>query len=204
MSESATEFAEPAEPTQEDQPVDDESSEEPDTGEQQEQPSKDWESEVAKWKAMSRRHEATAKANAEAARKFAEYEESQKSEQQRIADRLAAAEERAVAAEIGRARLLAAAAYNIPTVLLDRLGGKSEEEINDAAQELSRELEAELERRLAAMPPPPVPQADEDEEEYSYPVRQRPVESLHPGALPAGHEPEDGNDFLRRLAGRRT
>ncbi|WP_433364026.1 hypothetical protein [Streptosporangium sp. CA-115845] len=201
MSETATEFAEPAEPTQDDQNVEDAQPEEPDTGEPQE-PQKDWEAEVSKWRSMARKHEATAKANAEAARKYAEFEESQKTEQQRLADRVAAAEERAVAAEIGRAKLLAAAAYNIPTSLLDRLGGKSEDEINEAAQELSRELEAELARRLAAMPPPPAPQVDEGEEEYSYPARTRPVESLTPGALPADYEPADGNDFLRRLAGR--
>jgi hypothetical protein len=199
MSESATEFTEPAEPTQEDQPANDQPSEEPDTGEQEQQ-SKDWEAEVAKWKAMSRRHEATAKANAEAARKYAEFEESQKSEQQRIADRLAAAEQRAVAAEIGRAKLMAAAAYNIPTSLLDRLGGSNEDEINEAAQELSRELEAELGRRLAAMPPPPV--SEKDEEEHSYPVRTRPVESLTPGALPADYAPEDVNEAFRRFLGR--
>ncbi|MFI6510128.1 hypothetical protein ACIBCT_21190 [Streptosporangium sp. NPDC050855] len=201
MSETATEPEVTEEPTgiepdpseSMEPPADSESRDEPDKA-------KDWEAEVSKWRAMARKHEQTAKANAEAARKYAEFEESQKSEQQRIADRLAAAEQRAVAAEIGRAKLMAAAAYNIPTSLLDRLGGSNEDEINEAAQELSRELEAELERRLAAMPPPAA--SEKDEEEHSYPVRTRPVESLTPGALPADYAPEDVNEAFRRFLGR--
>lgn len=196
MSETATEVApvEPteAEPTKEFSPQE----EQPDTGESQQE--NDWKTEAEKWKAMSRRHEKDAKANAEAARKYAEFEESQKTEQQRLADRAAAAEQRALAAEIGRAKLMAAAAYNIPTSLLDRLGGSSEDEINEAAQELAAEFEAEMERRLAAVTRA-APEAAPER-----PARTRPVESLTPGALPAGERSSDGNDFLRRMAGRHT
>ncbi|MEV0830890.1 MULTISPECIES: hypothetical protein [Streptosporangiaceae] len=198
MSDTAPEFAEPAEPTQENQDVDDVSSEEPDTGEPQE-PEKDWEAEVSKWRSMARKHEATAKANAEAARKYAEFEESQKTEQQRLADRVAAAEQRAIAAEIGRAKLVAAAAHNIPMSLLDRLGGTSEDEINEAAEELAAEFEAELGRRLAAVQPPHVPGYEDEPEQ---PAWSRPVEALTPGSLPAGSEPEDPNEAFRRFLGR--
>lgn len=48
--------------------------------------------EADKWKALSRQHEAKAKSNAEAAKKYAEFEDSQKTEQQRLNDKLAAAE----------------------------------------------------------------------------------------------------------------
>lgn len=165
----------------------------PDTGKPETQ-AKDWEAEAQKWRAMARKHEQTAKANAEAARKYGEFEESQKTEQQRLADRLAAAEQRAAQAEIGRARLLAAATYNIPATLLDRIGGGCEDEINESAQALSEEIEAEVARRIAAVPPPTAAPAA--------PAPTRPVESLTPGAMPASATPEDGNAFLRRMAGR--
>jgi hypothetical protein len=55
--------------------------------------------EVAKWKTMARKHEAAARANADAAAKLAKYEEAQKSEADKAADRLAKAEARAVEAE---------------------------------------------------------------------------------------------------------
>lgn len=198
MSETAIESDVPAEPESVDPDFVEDSSEQPDTGEQQEQPAKDWEAEASKWRSMARKHEQTAKANSEAARKYAEHEDSQKSEQQRLADRAEAAEQRALAAEIRHARLVAAATHDIPLSMLDRLGGNTEEEINEAAEELAAQFEAEMERRLAAVPTP----TPEPEPEYERPARTRPIESLTPGALPAGEAPTDGNDFLRRMAGR--
>lgn len=205
MSETATEYVGDEELTSEAGPGGLEVQADPEQGEQQEQAEKqepDYRSEAEKWKSLSRKWEKDAKANAKAAERLAEIEDSQKTEQQRLADRAAAAEQRAIAAEIGRAKLIAAAAHNLPMSLLDRLGGSTEDEINEAAEGLAAEFEAEMQRRLAAMPPPPVPEPGADEENYSYPARTRPVESLTPGALPAGYEPADGNDFLRRLAGR--
>lgn len=182
--------------------VADDSAEQPDTGQPEEKPAKDWESEAAKWRTMSRQHEKTAKANAEAARRLAEIEDAQKSEADRQAERLAAAERRAVEAETARARLLAAAAYNVPAGLLDRLGGSTEDEINEAAQAISEEInaavEAEVAKRLAATPAPVAPAP-----EPARPSRTRPVESLTPGGMPATDEAGvDGNAFLRRMAGR--
>lgn len=59
---------------------------------------KDPEAEIAKWKAMARKHEATAKANSEAAKKLADIEEAQKTEAQKLVDKAEAAEQRAAAA----------------------------------------------------------------------------------------------------------
>lgn len=156
----------------------------------------DWEAEVSKWKSMARKHEAAAKANAEAARKYAEFEESQKTEQQRLADRLAAAERERDQAHQARAKLLAAATYGIPAGLLDRIGGSSEEEINESAQAIAQEIEAEVAKRLAATPPPaPAPAST-----------GRPVEALRPGAAP-GPDTSDGSDpnawIRQQLGGRR-
>lgn len=200
MSETAIESDVPAEPESVDPDFVEDSGEQPDTGEQQEQPAKDWEAEASKWRSMARKHEQTAKANSAAAAKYAEFEDSQKTEQQRLADRAEAAEQRAVAAEIRHARLVAAATHDIPLDLLDRLGGTTEDEINEAAEQLAAAFESEVGRRLAAVPVP----EPEPEYEYERPARTRPVESLTPGALPAGEQPLDGNDYLRALAGRRN
>lgn len=59
---------------------------------------KDLEAEVSKWKAMARKHEATAKANSDAAKKLADIEEAQKTEAQKLLDKAEAAEQRAAAA----------------------------------------------------------------------------------------------------------
>lgn len=57
-----------------------------------EQRAKQAEADRDKWKTLSRNHESKAKANADAAAKLAQFEESQKSEQQRLTERLASAE----------------------------------------------------------------------------------------------------------------
>lgn len=63
---------------------------------------KDWKAQAEKWRALARKHEATAKENAEAKTKLREIEESQKTEQQKLTDRLAEAEK-----ELAGHRLLA-------------------------------------------------------------------------------------------------
>lgn len=55
--------------------------------------------EVDKWKAMARKHEQAAKANADAADRLAKLEAAQMSEAEKAADRLTKAEQRAVQAE---------------------------------------------------------------------------------------------------------
>jgi transposase-like protein len=161
------------------------------------------EHQLAYWRHQAKKHEKSVKSygkhtpdevKAMAAR-IAEIEDAQKTEQERIAERLAAAEQRAAQAEIARARLLAAAAYDIPASLLDRMGGTTEDEINEAAEALSQEIEAEVARRVAAMPQPPAPQPEPEPEPV--PARVRPVESLRPGAMPASDEPPDPNEAFR-------
>ena len=181
------------------QPADDK----PDTGESKQE--KDWEAEAAKWRSLARKHENTAKQNAEAARKFAEYEDSQKSELQRLQERAEAAERERDEERRTRARLMAAAAHNLSADLLDRLGGASEEEINETAEVISKEIESEVARRLPDLVEAEVARrlAEMPKQEPPTPLdRRRPVEALTPGAMPAHSQPEDGNDFLRRMAGR--
>lgn len=138
---------------------------------------------VAKWKALARKHEQSAKANAEAAKKLAEYEDAQKSEQQRMQDRAQAAETQLAALQAQNARLMAATVHGIPAELIDLLGDGTDEQINERAELLAA--------KLAAAAP----------SAHVTPPQTRPVESLKPGAAPAGGE-QDPDAWLRKLAGR--
>ncbi|MFE6866016.1 hypothetical protein ACFVFS_05630 [Kitasatospora sp. NPDC057692] len=87
---------------------------------------KDWEAEAAKWKALSRENETRAKANADAARRLAELEEAQKSDAEKLADRLKAAEDRATTAVqqavAAKIEALATGRFADPQDAVDALG----------------------------------------------------------------------------------
>lgn len=88
---------------------------------------------VGKLRAEAAKYRTEAKANADAARKLAEYEEAQKSEAQKLADRLAAAEAKALAAELKALRSDVAQAKGVPASLLT---GSTEDELNASADAL--------------------------------------------------------------------
>lgn len=94
---------------------------------------KDWAAEAEKWKALARKHEGNAKANAEAASRLAALEESQKTEQQKLAERADKAEREAAAARAETIRFRVAAAKGVPAELLS---GSTEEELTAAADRL--------------------------------------------------------------------
>jgi hypothetical protein len=100
------------------------------------QPPADLSAEVEKWKAMARKHEGNAKANAEAARKLAEIEDAAKSEAERLAEQATKAEQRATQAETALARLRVASSKGLPPELADRLVGSTEEELAEDADRL--------------------------------------------------------------------
>lgn len=164
------------------------------------------EHQAAYWRHQARKHEKAVKAFGkltpeqvkEMTARIREIEDAQKTEQEKLAERLAEAERRATELEASRARLLAAAAHDIPPALVERLGGTTEDEINETAQLVAEEIEAEVQRRLAEMPPPSTPKPAEPEQT---PARVRPVESLRPGAMPASDEPEDFNEAFRLFLG---
>ena len=93
----------------------------------------DWQAEAEKWKAHSRKHEDAEKANADKAKRFDEFEESQKTEQQRLADRAATAEAKVVEIEARALRAEVAAAKGIPAALLS---GSTQEELEASADAL--------------------------------------------------------------------
>lgn len=106
--------------------------------------------EAEKWKALSRKHEAQAKANAEAARRLAEIEEANKTEEQKRADREAALTEQnqALAAELARTR--AAVKFGLNDDDLAALEGVPADKVEAVAA------------RIAARTPvtPPAPSSD--------------------------------------------
>jgi hypothetical protein len=97
--------------------------------------------EVSKWKELARKNEARAKENAEAAKRLAEIEESQKSETQRLEERAATAEKANADASQELMRLRIAIAKGRPEIAA-RLRGSTEEEIAADADELLALLDA--------------------------------------------------------------
>jgi uncharacterized small protein (DUF1192 family) len=116
-----------------------------------------------------------ARANAEAAKRLSELEESQKTEQQKIADRAAAAERERDEARADGLRYKAAAKYGIGEDYFDLLGTGDEEQIAGRAERVGgllteiERLKAENEALKAGKP---------------VPNGGRPTEQLRPGATP--------------------
>jgi hypothetical protein len=152
-----------------------------------------------KWKRQSRENEKRAKENAPKAQQYDAYVESQKTEQQRLADQLAAAQAEAQRAREDRFRLLAAAQYDLPPSLIDHLGGGTEDEITERAEAFA----AAINERAAVLAAAQAQAAAQQQPRNGGGFR--PVESLRPGALPASdNKPADPNAWIRQaLNGRR-
>ncbi|MGV9364518.1 hypothetical protein [Amycolatopsis sp. NPDC003731] len=95
----------------------------------------DYKAEAEKWKALSRKNEATAKANADAAKKLADIEAAQLSETEKLTKRVEAAEARAAELELKALKAEVAAEKNLPANLLN---GTTREELETHADELIR------------------------------------------------------------------
>lgn len=91
------------------------------------------------WKALARKWEArakAAKADAEDASKWREYEQSQKSDNEKNAERLAAAEAEAAIATAKLTRYEVAASKGVPAEAIELLTGTTREEVEAAADKL--------------------------------------------------------------------
>lgn len=93
----------------------------------------DWAAEAEKWKSLSRKNEARAKENATKAQEFDKLTEAQKTEQERLNDRVAAAEAKAAEAEGKVLRADVASEKGVPASLLS---GKTRDELEASADEL--------------------------------------------------------------------
>lgn len=120
---------------------------------------------------------------------YQKYLDSQKTEQEKLAEAKETAERELTDLRSANARLMAAATYNLPAELIDLLGTGTEDEIGARAQLLSE--------KLAAAAPPPAA-----EPERRPPAPTRPVESLTAGAKPANERPADMDALLRQWSGR--
>lgn len=89
------------------------------------------------WKAEARKHEQRAKDNAAAAAELAALKESQKTESQKLADRVAAAEQERDAARLEALRVKVGAAKKLPADVVDLLKGETEEELAAHADRLA-------------------------------------------------------------------
>lgn len=103
---------------------------------------------VAKLRAESAKYRTAAKANEDAAKRLAEIEESQKTEQQKLAERLAEAERKASEAELRAARSEVAREKGVPAELLV---GSTVEELAEHADKLLT-FRGEAPRKPAAPP----------------------------------------------------
>lgn len=84
---------------------------------------------VEKLRAEAAKYRTEARANAEAASKLMQLEEAQKSEQERLADRLERAESQAQQAASALMRYQVAISKGLPAELVGRLHGETEEEL---------------------------------------------------------------------------
>jgi len=96
----------------------------------------DLKAEADKWKALARKHEAKAKENAAAARELEQVKDRDKSDADKLAEKAAEAERRATEAEGSLLRFQVAAAKSLPSELIPRLRGDSQEELEADADEL--------------------------------------------------------------------
>ncbi|MDF7641732.1 hypothetical protein PT279_09065 [Bifidobacterium sp. ESL0784] len=78
----------------------------------------DWKAEAEKWKSLSRKNEAQAKSNADKARQFDEFQESQKTELQKAQDEAAKYKAEFEAQQVKSLQAETAAKNNIPVSLL--------------------------------------------------------------------------------------
>lgn len=147
----------------------------------------DWASEANKWKALARKHERDAKANADAATKWAESQEAGKTEVERATARAAAAERERDDAIARANRATVAAAKGLSMTVANRLVGATIEE-----------LEADADTLLAELG---VARADDAGDGNNRPPSGRPQPRLIPGG---GRDPEQDVEETdpRKLASR--
>lgn len=123
---------------------------------------------------------------------LAQYRDAEKTELQKAQDAAKRYESELTTTRVANARLMAAVAHDLPPDLIDLLGDGTDEQIDARAKLLAEKLAAVTPAATAEPDKPVKPAA----------TSTRPVESLTPGGRPATQEPEDPNDWLRRLAGR--
>jgi hypothetical protein len=135
------------------------------------------------WKARAREWERRAKANADAAKRLQEIEDQSKTEAERMAERLQAAETAAQQSQAEALRYRVGLAHGIPLEFIPRLQGATEDELTADAQALAKSL---------------APAGKSDT------ITTKPLATLSLGATPQDEQaPEDPNEAIRRLLSRK-
>ena len=151
------------------------------------------EAELTKWKELSRKHEARAAKNAEAARRLQEIEDANKTELQKAVEAQQSAERERDEAITTHSRVMAAAANDLPVELIDHLGSGTAEEINEIAELFKHVIETragQLAQQLLAGGRNGLPAG----------TGARPVESMRMGSAPSnGGTPGTAEDWFRQL-----
>lgn len=141
--------------------------------------------ELAKWKALARKHERTAKENADAAKRLKELEDANKSEIERAQEAARAAEQRAVEAEQRALRLEVAAEKGLTPAQAKRLQGTTREEFEADADEL-----------VATFRPREDAQDDADRGSG---LRRTPQERLRNGSGPVAEPEKDVKEIVAAI-----
>jgi hypothetical protein len=153
--------------------------------------------EAQKWRDLARKHERRAKENSAAAKELADLKQAGMSEQEKLSAQLAEATRERDEARADHARIMAAAAADLPVELIDDLGSGTEEEINERAGRFASVIEAEVQKRVNAA-------LGAGQGTRNGSPAARPVESMRAGSSPAsGDTPNTPDQWFRQLLDQR-
>jgi hypothetical protein len=150
--------------------------------------------EIDRWRRTAQRHEKTARDNSAAAKRLQALEDANKSDLQKATEAQRAAELERDALRAENTRSTVAAAHDLDPGLAEFLGDGSEDDINARADQLSdiitkmatKLAEQMIQQQNGGRPPGGVRPG-------------RPVESMRPGAAPAGSTATDVNAMFRQI-----
>jgi hypothetical protein len=169
----------------------DPSTETGDTGQEAQPSPEDLAKERDRWKGLAQRYEKTSRENSAAAKKLRDIEEASKTDLQKAQDRQAELERERDAALFSQSRMMAAAAHDLSPELIDFLGDGTAEEINARAETLAGIIKTSAEKLASNMGP--------GSQLVQPPASRRPVESMRPGAAPAGTGAGTPDQMFRSL-----
>jgi hypothetical protein len=152
--------------------------------------------ELDKWKKEARKWEGRAKTNTEAADKLKQIEDANKTELEKAVEAQRQAEEARDSALATHARVMAAAAHNLPVELIDHLGSGTDQEINDRAELIAKAITD----RANAIAEQLVTERLAGTGRNGQQMGARPIESLRPGSQPSsGGTPTTTDEWFRNL-----
>ena len=164
--------------------------------------------EAKKWRDMSRQNEKKWKDASPALEELQKIRDSQKTESQRQAEALAAAQKDAAEARQANWRLLAAASHDLDPSLIDDLRGETEEEVSASAERLASAISKRVAEQVASLQAANAAAQNgaQNGAQYGQQRQQRPVESMRAGAMPAQTDaPKNASDWFRQqLSGARN